>query len=106
MDKSKLLSKRMRTVEVPIGEDGDTVTVQALSREQALHVANKNMPADQAERYVISRALIEPKLTEAEVKVWQENSEAGEIQTVFEAVIRLSGMTKDAGKDAYKSSGE
>jgi hypothetical protein len=106
MDKSKLLSKRIRTVEVPIGEDGETVTIRSLSREQALHIANKKMEMDVAERYVLSRALVDPELSEADVKTWQENSEAGEIQVVFEAVTRLSGLTKDAGKDAYKSASE
>lgn len=106
MDKSKLLSKRIKTIEVPIGEDGDTVTIRSLSREQALHLANKEMPLDVAERYVLSRTMVSPELTEEEVRVWQENSGADEIQEVFEAVTRLSGLVKTAGKDAYKSSGE
>lgn len=106
MDKSKLLAKRIRTVEVVINDEGDTVTVQSLSREDALKIANKNLPVDELERFVLSRSMVDPELTEDEVAEWQSNSEAGEIQAVFEEVLRLSGLSKDAGKAAYKSSGE
>lgn len=106
MDKTKLLSKRIRTQEVPIGEDGDTVTVRSLTREQALKVANKPMDPEVLERFVLSHAMVSPEMSEDDVKTWQENSEAGEIQTVFEAVISLSGLNKDSAKTAYKSPGE
>lgn len=106
MDKSKLLSKRIRTVEVPIGNDGDKVTVRSLTREQALKITDKPMPVDELERYVLSRTMVDPEMSEDDVRVWQENSEAGEIQAVFEEVTRLSGLAKDPVKDAYKSSSE
>jgi hypothetical protein len=102
MDKSKLTSKRLETVEVPIDET-DSVTIRPLTRQEAFHVVNKEMAIDVAERYVLSRAMVDPEMSEADVKAWQDGSPAGEIQRVFEKVVEISGMSEGAAKAAYKS---
>lgn len=106
MDKSKLLSKRLSTKEIRIGNDEDTVTIRSLSREDALKVTHKEMAVAELERFVLSRTMVDPEMSEDDVREWQRNSDAGEIQSVFEEVLRLSGLTKDSGKAAYKSASE
>lgn len=101
IDKAALLKARFgeETVEIPgVGE----VRVRALTRGEALKVKGTHDVAE-VEQKVLAWAMVEPEMTEADVKAWQEASPAGELQVVFDAVLRLSGMEKHADKAAYKS---
>ncbi len=49
---------------------------------------------------MLSRCLLDPVLTEDEVKVWQENSPPMEIQGVCDAIRDLSGMGEGAAKSS------
>lgn len=66
-------------------------------------VAEKGFDPTELERYVLSRSVVDPELTEDDVAEWQKASPAGEIQSVFEKILDLSGMTVGAPKAAYKS---
>lgn len=103
--KARLLAKRsgVATEEVEIDGVG-VITVRGLSRAEFL-AAQKRWPDDtiQQERYTLSRALVDPVMTEQDVKVWQENSDATEINKVSLVVNRLSGIKSGADKEAYKS---
>lgn len=102
IDKEKLLAERfgVEVVELPgVGE----VKVRAMTRGEALQVRGKPDDVGAMERKVLSWTMVDPKMSEEDVKAWQDCSPAGEIQTVFEAVVRLSGMEVDSAKSAYKS---
>lgn len=99
MDKSKLLKDRItvNTTEVEIPGVG-TVVVRGLSRYELLLAAKNTDDPLVIERRNISFALVDPKLTEAEVEQWQRQSAAGEIGPVTEAIRDLSGLGEGAGK--------
>lgn len=102
IDKAALLKARFgeEAVEIPgVGE----VRVRALTRGEALQVKGKEQDIAAIEQWVLSRAMVEPEMSEADVKAWQDASPAGELQVVFDAVLRLSGMEQTAAKAAYKS---
>lgn len=101
LSKEDLLKKRFGVEDVEIPNVG-TVKVRALTRGEALQVQGVEMPVAEMEQRLVSLAMVEPKLTEAEVKEWQDNSTAGEIQAVTEVIVRLSGMEQGAAKEAMK----
>jgi hypothetical protein len=101
VSKAELLKKRFGEEEVEVPGVG-TVRVRALTRGQALELQGKEMPVSEMERRLISTAMVEPSLTEDEVQQWQDNTPAGELQPVVEAIARLSGMEQHAGKAAYQ----
>lgn len=101
VSKGDLLKARFGIEDVEIPGVG-TVKVRALTRGEALQVQGQEMGIAEMEQKLIALAMVEPKLTEAEVKEWQDNSTAGEIQVVTEVIVRLSGMEQSAPKEAMK----
>lgn len=100
--KADLLKQRFgqEPIEIPgVGE----VRIRALSRAEALELQGVELPVAEMERKLLSLALVEPKLTEAEVGEWQAASPAGELQPVVTAITRLSGLEPTAAKEAVKS---
>lgn len=105
MDKSKLLTDRVTTTvgehEIPgVG----VVKFRALSRHEMIE-AGKYGDGDnlKQERYILSRAMIDPELGEHDVAAWQKASVPGEINEVAKAINALSGIGPDAAKEQYKS---
>lgn len=106
MDKAALKKDRVTlntdTIEIP---DVGAITVRGLSRFEFL-VAQKKYPDDalKQERYILSNAVLDPAgLTEDDIADWQKASGPMEINEVANVVNRLSGIGKDAQKEAYKS---
>lgn len=100
VDKAALLAKRfgVEPVEVPgVG----TVKIRPLSRAEAYELRNREMPEKDMEVRLLALALVEPKLTEDDVRAWQEASPAGEMDSVVKAVLRHSGMEKSAAKATF-----
>ena len=54
------------------------------------------------DRRMLFLGLVDPKLTEDEVKQWYAASPAGEIEPVTLKISELSGMTEGAANAAYK----
>lgn len=102
ISKTDLLKKRFGVVDFEIPEVG-TVQIRPLSRAEALTVQGVEMDAAEMEQKLVSMAMVEPKLTENDVKTWQENSPAGELEPVTQEIARISGLTQDAAKDAVKT---
>lgn len=103
MDKAQLLASRIGqdTIEIPgVG----TVTVRGLSRQEMLDAGDL---ADQGvavmERAMLSAGMVDPQLTVDEVEQWQRVSPANEIQPIVQRINELSGVSKEAAKEAYKS---
>lgn len=102
MDKNTLIKSRaaFQTAEVEVA--GGSVKVRALTRAEVLDVRGLSKDPAKFERRLLSYAMVEPKLTEAEVKLWQENSTVTEIEDVTDKVMELSGL-KDRAERADKS---
>lgn len=101
VDKTKLFESRLQEADVEIDGLG-VFRVRGLSRAEVLAVQQAQGSAAQTERKMLSTALVDPRLTEREVGLWQEASEAGEIEPVTNKVVELSGMSPDAAKNTYK----
>lgn len=102
VDKAALLTARFGVEEVEIPGVG-TVKVRPLSRTEALEIKGVELDHGAMERKLLAWALLDPVLTEDEIGQWQASSPAGEMEIVTNAIIRLSGLTKDAPKDAMRS---
>ena len=104
LDKAALLAQRdQETEEVELPNLGGTVRVRGLTRREALQLQGKPMPADEAERKLLALAMLDPILTEDEVRQWQRNAPAGELEPIGAAIRRLSGMTQTAVKEEMAS---
>lgn len=108
MDKSKLLTDRVTlntdTVEI---EGVGTITVRGLSRFE-LHLSSKKYPGDdiKQEQFVVSAAVLDPKLTEDDVATWQKMSGPDEINRVAKRINELSGIGKAAAKSGVPGDGD
>lgn len=100
VDKAALLTRRFGTEDVEVPGLG-TMQVRALTRAEALSVQGVEMDVEVLEQKLISMALVDPKLTEVEVKEWQACASAGEIQVIVEAIVRISGLEGYSAKAAY-----
>lgn len=101
VSKADLLKKRFGVEDVEVPGVG-IVKVRPLSRTEALKIQGVEMPYDEMERKLLAAALVEPQLTEDEVATWQDNSPAGELQPVAQAIARLSGLEQSSPKEAVK----
>lgn len=101
--KEELLNQSLPVDEVEIPGKG-TVRVRGLSRAEALDELRKvdRSVSGAYECRLVSLSLVEPALTDDEVRLWRESSTSPELDVVLEAISVLSGMTKAAAKAAYK----
>src|SRR5262245_12777468 len=101
MDKALLFAARLPEDDVEIPGIG-TVRVRALNRLEAVHVQEAK-GAVQTELRIMTLGLVDPQLTEDEVREWMKAAPAGEIEPVSHRIAALSGMIEGAEKEAYKS---
>lgn len=90
---------------------GLVLTLRGLSHDEGLSLEEygkkEGITNAMYEQRMLSQAVVWPKMSAGQVKAWQKAASAGELNGVVEVVMRLSGMGKDAAKEAYKSvSGE
>lgn len=100
-DVEAMLARQVDTETETVSTKFGDVTVRSLTRAQVLSI-QKAGPIDAAvmERKLLAFALVEPKLTTAQIKHWQATSPAGELQPVVVAIELLSGMqTAEVGED-------
>lgn len=110
IDKEALLKDRLNEAEVEVPGIG-TVRVRGLSRGEVISMqkATDNEHTLDGprvlviERKMIALGMIEPQLTEDEVKQWQKAAPANEIDPVMAKISELSGLDKGAGKAAMRS---
>jgi len=83
-----------------------TVRIRGLSRFEVL-AAQKQKDAGVAamERVMLSCAMVEPRMSEAQVTAWQKATPAGLLEPLTRRVQALSGMGEGAEKAQYKSDG-
>lgn len=91
----------------PLPRLGITLKLRGLSHGEALELQeySKEEGTTNAkyEQRMLSKALVWPQMKPKDVASWQTASPAGEIDDVMRVVMRLSGMTKEDAKTAYKS---
>lgn len=99
MDKEALLADRVtgRTAEVELEGIG-TIVVQAISRHTMIEGGKLEHQAQ--ERYILSRAMVDPPMGEHDIAAWQKCSPPGEINAVAMKVNELSGIGKGADKSS------
>lgn len=102
--KEQLLEQRFGVREYEIPGVG-AIKVRSLTRGEALEVVGKELDKGASERFLLSKGLVEPSLTEADVKVWQDNSPAGEIQEIAKLITELSGLSDGAPKSGVPGNG-
>lgn len=83
-----------------------TVTVRGFTRAEMM-IMEKRFPGQKdlagQERLTLAWCMIDPVMTEDEVAQWQKVSPAMEINRVSMEINRLSGITRGADKEQYKS---
>lgn len=78
-----------------------TVQLRSLSRHEVIEAQRKHGEDTLAwERYVLSRALVQPAMGEHDVAEWQKASAPGEINAIAKAVNELSGISQGADKSS------
>lgn len=96
-------------VRLPSGKG--KVVVRSLTREEMYKVKGKKLSMAQMEQVLLSWACVVPKMTRAQVKIWQSRPRsAGDIEEVTRTISRISGMTmridKSEGNDLLDVPGE
>lgn len=75
------------------------IRIRGLSRAEFIE-ANKRFPDDMGaqERFILSRTVVIPRVTEAIAGQWQEASGINEINALAMHINQMSGLTKGADK--------
>lgn len=98
--RAALLAQRENpTREVELPGVGFSVTVRGLTRAEALRVVGKPLAADESERRLIATAMVDPVMTEDDVRQWQRRAPAGELQPIEVAIRELSGLVDGAVRE-------
>lgn len=92
--KAKLLADRSGVGTETVDIDGvGKVTVRGLTRAEVLSIQqNGDLDAAEMERKLLAFAMVEPALTEDEVRQWQAVAPAGELEPISAAIQQLSGL--------------
>lgn len=101
VDKAALFTRRLTEEDIELPGVG-TIRVRALSRAEALQVTDKKMPVELMEQKLLSMAMVDPVMSEQDVRAWQEAAGAGELEPVTEVIQRLSGLRKEAAKSGVQ----
>lgn len=102
VDKEALFRPRCPEADVELPGVG-TVRVRGLTRAQIVEIAKKSNNGEDMEARSLSWALVDPQLTEDEVRQWIAVAPFGEIEQLSQRVNQLSGIAGRADKEAYKS---
>ena len=105
MDKSKLFSKvAMPTTIVELPGIG-TVTVRGLTRAEVLDIQRQRngRKADWIERQMVRIGLTDPELTDDEVEQMYAALPNGHLDRITKAIAGLSGMDKEADREAMRA---
>lgn len=92
MNKGELLCRTLPTAEVR------GILVRGLSRAEAKKLPSFEGDADLVESFVLSAALLEPRLTPEEVATYLEVATHDEVDEVLNCIMELSGLTTRSRK--------
>lgn len=102
IDRDALLKSRLaeRVVDIP---DVGQLRIRSLSGEEVATIPEFKDKTKAGEEYVLSRAVVDPPLTVADVRAWRAGAPHGEISAVLTEIFELSGLGEEALKEAVKS---
>lgn len=100
-DLTRPVTHEVHTVQLPALKLA--VRVRALTRAEALELRKAGeLELAEMERRMITAAMVEPKMTYAQVRTWYDDQEATALAPLTDKILQVSGLTV-AGKDALKS---
>lgn len=99
--KARLLKPRVPEGTVDL-EGLGTVRVRGLSRGEVF-MTQQVKGVEATERKIVAIGMLDPVMTEDEVRQWQRSSPAGEMEAVVDKISELSGLNKGAEKQAMQS---
>ncbi|HSH58628.1 MAG TPA: hypothetical protein VK988_03100 [Acidimicrobiales bacterium] len=80
------------SVEVPEG----TIDIRGLSRAEVVQMRKEGATVDDMEVATLVAGMVDPSLTEEEVRQWRNTRTSDEIERVSDAILDLSGMLPDS----------
>jgi hypothetical protein len=79
------------------------VRVRALSRAEAMELQKiGDSGTGVIERRMLSLGMVRPRMTEGDVREWQEHAPAGELEPLTDRIQDLSGVGDDAARDVFR----
>lgn len=98
LSREEILARKTgrKTVQLP---DGGEVSIRALTRDEVYKAEEQKSRGDR-DNFIVSKALLDPKLSAEDVAAWGENGAAGDITVILEAVAELSGLKQGADKSS------
>ncbi len=119
MELSKLIKPADPATNVPVsvelpsmkGQPDNTVLVRRLSRGETMDLMEMEyngggkvkLPTRIWEQRLLAAAMVDPKMTEADVKEWQENGSSGDIEAVTSKIQELANISATTSEEAAKS---
>lgn len=91
MDKDRLLKPRLGERTVALDGVGE-LRVRGLSRTETIRLKDFVGREDEGEVWMLALTVVDPPLTEDEVRVWRDNAGPGELEAVVETISELSGL--------------
>lgn len=82
--------------------DGGTVSIKALTRNEALQVRAAESIRE-GDNLLISFGMVEPTMRPEDVDAWGDNDAAGDLVRVSNEISALSNMATTSGKESTKS---
>jgi hypothetical protein len=105
-DKADLIAGEARIpeddVKLTVGGRVMLVRVRGLTRAEVLRFQGLASSTLAVERAMLSAAMVKPRMTEGEIREWQDKAPAGELEPLTDRVQELSGVTEDAAREAYR----
>lgn len=102
MDKETLLKLGLPEADVELPSGAGTIRVRGLSRLEAIGM-NTLKTDEEREVHALACAMLDPIMTQEDVRAWQRAAVAADVQAASIAVGRLSNMEEGSGKAATKS---
>lgn len=103
---SEDLKARLLTPRVPEGsvelEGLGTIKVRGLSRGEVF-ATQQAKGVEAMERRIVALGIVDPPMSESEVREWQKCSPAGEMESVVDKIRELSGLNREAEKQAMQN---
>lgn len=94
--KLQLLSDGNDASTAEVETHAGVVTVRPLTRAEALQISEGTPGLAEFEQQMVALGLVDPVMTEAEVKAWQERELAGRgaLGSVADRIAQLSGLNR------------
>lgn len=84
---------------------GKKIRIRAMTRAESIRAGKLDGDRAKQEQYLLSQAVLTPRLTEPEVARWQRSSKLMDVEGVARAINRLSGVGADAAKSDLSGDG-